>query len=156
MKVRGMIFSGVLRGEPLIEMYYHRLAGIIGFEPFRGTLDIKLERDVDVRRFSTKSMDHILMDGSTKVYAWLAPVNLIAGKETEVKFPCWAMQQAGGIYEDNIIEILAHDYLKGKLGLNDRDIVEVEFFEPAKKETGGEKLVSRIKKAATRKKNGRK
>jgi riboflavin kinase, archaea type len=152
MRVKGIVFSGVLRGEPLIELYYHRLVGILGYEPFRGTLDIKLERDVDVRRFSTKSMEHILMDGAKKVYAWLAPINLIVKKDREIKWPCWAMQQAGGIYEDNIIEVIAHDYLKGKLEISDRDVVEIEFLEPVRKETSGEKLVGRLKKAASKNK----
>ena len=76
MRVRGEVFSGALRGTPLIEKYYPRLVGLVGFRPFRGTMDVKLERNVDIRPFSPKTIEHILMDGRKKINAYLAPVKL--------------------------------------------------------------------------------
>lgn len=76
MKVRGEVFSGVLRGTPLIEKYYPRLISLLGFKPFRGTMDVRLERNVDVRPFASKSMEHVLMDGTKKVDAYIAPVRI--------------------------------------------------------------------------------
>ncbi len=76
MKVRGEVFSGTLRGEPLIEKYYARLIGLVGFRPFGGTMDVKLERNVDIRSFTSKSMEHTLADGRKKITAYLAPVKI--------------------------------------------------------------------------------
>lgn len=76
MKVRGEVFSGAFRGEPLIEKYHARLIGLVGFRPFKGTMDVRLERNVDIRRFTSKSMDQILADGKKKVTAYLAPVRI--------------------------------------------------------------------------------
>ena len=76
MKVRGEVFSGTLRGEPLIEKYYARLIGLLGFRPFKGTMDVKLERNVDIRSFSSKSMEHTLADGKKKVTTYLALVKI--------------------------------------------------------------------------------
>ena len=76
MKIRGEVFSGVLRGTPLIEKYSARLIGILGFRPFKGTMDIKLERSVDITAFSTKSIEHVISDGTKKINAYLAPVKV--------------------------------------------------------------------------------
>lgn len=76
MKVRGEVFSGVLRGAPLIEKYYARLVGLIGFKPFKGTLDVKTDRNIDIRPFATKKMEHVLTDGRKKITAYLAPVKI--------------------------------------------------------------------------------
>ncbi len=76
MKVRGEVFSGTLRGEPLIEKYYARLIGLIGFRPFKGTMNVKLGRNVDIRPFTSRSMEHMLADGKKKVTAYLARVKI--------------------------------------------------------------------------------
>ena len=76
MRVRGEVFSGALRGTPLIEKYYPRLVGLIGFRPFKGTMDVKLERSVDIRPFSSETIDHVLMNGKKKVNAYLASVKI--------------------------------------------------------------------------------
>lgn len=76
MRVRGEVFSGALRGTPLIEKYYPRLVGLVGFRPFKGTMDIKLERSIDIRPFSSKTIEHILTDGKKVITAYLAPVKI--------------------------------------------------------------------------------
>lgn len=76
MNVRGEVFSGTLRGTPLVEKYYPRLVGLLKFKPYKGTMDVKLERNVDVRGFATKSIEHVLTDGKKKVDAYIAPVRI--------------------------------------------------------------------------------
>ncbi len=130
MRISGVVFSGVLRGQPLIDMYYYRLVGIIGFEPFKGTMDVKLERRINIKMYATKTIEHVLMDGSKMINAYLMPVNFIIRKEgNEERYPCWAMQQTEGIYEDDVIEIVAKDSLRGKFGLEDGNMIELEFQE---------------------------
>ena len=76
MKVRGEVFSGALRGMPLIEKYNARLIGLLGFRPFKGTMDVRLERNVDIKPFATKTIEHVISDGSKKINAYLAPVRI--------------------------------------------------------------------------------
>jgi len=130
MRIKGVVFSGVLRGKPLIEIYYYRLVGLLGFEPYMGTFDVKLTRSIDTTLYATKSLEHVLMDGKRLINAYLAPVNVIFKKnDAEEKYPCWAMQQADGIYGQDVVEIIAKDSLKEKFGIEDGNIVELEFSE---------------------------
>ncbi|MBS3051079.1 MAG: hypothetical protein J4400_02935 [Candidatus Aenigmarchaeota archaeon] len=76
MRVRGEVFSGALRGTPLIEKYYPRLVGLVGFRPFRGTMDVKLERSIDIKPFTSKIIGHVLTDGRKVVTAHLAHVRI--------------------------------------------------------------------------------
>lgn len=130
MIVKGIVFSGVLRGQPLIDIHFHRLIGLIGFEPYKGTLDVKLERTVDFRKYATKAVEHVLMDGKKIVNARLAPIKLIFKGHA---YQCWAMQEVGGTQPEDTIELLAKDHLKSKIGLTDRDEVGVEFYEASEK-----------------------
>lgn len=130
MRVRGIIFSGVHRGEPLINLYFYRLKHLLGMEPYKGTLDVRLDREVDFKSYSTKSLENVLLDGKRNVEVMLVPVNLIFRKSgEEINYPCWAMQQSNGIYGDNVVEIIAKDSMHEKYGLRENDHVEVEFLE---------------------------
>jgi len=126
MMIRGSVFSGVMRGRSLIDIYFHRLVGLLGFEPFKGTMDVKLERSIDIRKYATKRIDHRLLSGDLVVEAYLAPVMLfVSGKQ----YSCWAMQQAEGVYETDIVEIIAREKLKEKLSVQDGQEVELDFTE---------------------------
>lgn len=39
-------------------------------------MDVKLERNVDIRGFATKTMEHVLQDGKRKIDAYIAPVRI--------------------------------------------------------------------------------
>ncbi len=75
--VRGKIAPGPRRGEPLIEHNFFQLKGILGFEPFKGTLDIKTRQLVNIAGVATKAVDRVLLDGSRHVDLYIAPVTLV-------------------------------------------------------------------------------
>ena len=130
MIISGKITTGVLRGKPLIDRIYFRLVGLLGFSPFKGTLDVQAEKEIDLGRYATKSVEHRLQDGSLLKECWLAPINLrIKDKQNspETRYECWAMQQCEGIYQKNIIEIIAKDKLRDLFGLKDGDKIKIEF-----------------------------
>ncbi len=120
----GKLTSGVLRGKPLIEKIYFRLVGILGFTPFKGTMDIQFEEEVNLEVYATKAVEHKFIDGTLHRDCWLAPIILHIGNE---KYECWAMQQVDGIYPKSIIEVIAKDHLKEKFNLKDGGVVKVEF-----------------------------
>lgn len=130
MKLNGYVVSGVLRGKPLIRTYYLRLIGILGFAPFKGTLDIKLERSIDIRLYATKTIEQVLLDGMHKIDAYLAPI-ILTFKDND--YNCWAMVHTT-TFNHNMIEIVAKDNLKEKFSMKDGDEVEITFLEEKKKE----------------------
>lgn len=129
--LKGKIFTGMLRGTPLLDVYFHRLVGLIGYEPYKGTMNLRLEKKIRFELYSTRAIDQILMDGTRKVDALLAPVHLkIKGSEID----CWAIRQPGGVYSEDVIEIISKRNLKQEFSLKDGDELEVTFFEqPLKK-----------------------
>lgn len=130
MKLRGKIFSGVLRGISLIDYYYHRIVGLVGFQPFKGTMNVRLEKEVDIELYYTKEMSHILVDGTKKVDALLAPVTLtISGQEHQ----CWALRDMSGVYGKDVIEVVSRDNIKSRFSVKDGDEVIVAFVEQRRK-----------------------
>jgi CTP-dependent riboflavin kinase len=130
MRIKGHVFSGVMRGQPLIELYFHRIVGLIGFEPYKGTMDVELDKSIDIKMFASRTLEHVLMDGTKKIYAYLAPVDMIFQAEgRENRYRCWAIQQVEGPYGNDVVEIIAKDMLREKFGLKEGSEIEIEFFE---------------------------
>jgi len=129
LKLKGIVEAGVARGAPLVDIYFFRLIGILGYEPFKGTLNVKLQRPIDIKDYSTKDISHVLMDGTTQVYAYLAPIIFTyKGQNCE----CWEISEPERT-KGAEIEIIAKDNLHDKFGLKDGDEVEITFFEQKKK-----------------------
>ena len=138
MRVRGEVFSGALRGTPLIEKYYPRLVGLVGFRPFRGTMDVKLERSIDIKPFTSKIIGHVLTDGRKEIVEHAQKMGELAEERFSIQsthdidepfYECWAIQFKGGIYGTDVVELIAPDMIKEKLELGDNDIIEIEFSE---------------------------
>ncbi len=124
----GTVSRGVARGKELVERFSYRLQGIIGFKPFSGTLDVKLEQPIDFELYETKRLEHVLLDGSLWIDARLAPVKLrIKGEAIEV----WAIKEERGLVEEDMLEIIAPFSIKEKYGLKEDDAVDVEMVERA-------------------------
>ncbi|MBI3190667.1 DUF120 domain-containing protein [archaeon] len=137
MRVKGVVFSGAQRGSGLISVHFFRLVNLLGYEPFKGTMDVKLERKIDMKLLATKRIENVLQDGSKMINAYLVPVSIVmkSGSKEE-KYRCWAMQEAHGIYADDIVELVAKDGLKDKLKLGDGDMIELEFPDAVEKKKG--------------------
>ena len=132
-KIKGNIFIGVMRGSGIIDYYFHRLVGLVGFEPFKGTLNVKLEHAVDMTLYATKAVEHTLLDGTKKIDALLAPIILSIKKEQEEHCDCWAMRGMSGTYPDDIIEVIARDNIMEKFSLKGDEEVVVTFSDTGKK-----------------------
>jgi CTP-dependent riboflavin kinase len=139
--LKGRIAVGVGRGKDMIRKYADRMHGIFGFMPHLGTLNVELENKVDIRRYETKRIDHILMDGKPMIEMRMAPVKLYFQDKT---IDCWMIRQEIALHEPNIIELVAEDDLKAKFGLKDLDEVRVEFTETKRDMFGRVKRVPQI------------
>lgn len=130
MRIKGHVFAGLLRGRPLVEIFFDRIAYMIGFEPYKGTMDIELEKNIDIKMFATQTLEHVLMDGTKKVNAYLAPADIISQNEgKEQRYRCWAMQQVEGPYGPDVVELIAKDMLREKFSLAEGSEIEIEIFE---------------------------
>lgn len=147
MLAKATVVSGVLRGEELIPKYAARMKGIIGFEPFPGTLNLRLERTLDFKAYATKTLEHKLVSGHRHVEAYLAPAQLhVAGQ----KYDCWAFRQEKNVHKGDIVEILAGENLRRKFGLKDNDHVELELFEQPRRRQAKNGMLSRLFGSETR------
>jgi riboflavin kinase len=127
MRVKGVVFSGSHRGSGIISAHFYRLINLLGYEPFMGTMNVKLERKIDIKMLATKRIENRLQDGSNFIDAYLVPVGIVSTGHKEEKYECWAMEEAHGIYPDDVVELVAKDNLKEKLNLEDGIMIELEF-----------------------------
>ncbi len=81
--VTGKLISGPLRGKPLVDLFFYQLTHVLGFEPFKGTLDVKISRLIDIKAFATKTIDRVLFDGSRQIDLFIAPVTIAVWKTDE-------------------------------------------------------------------------
>ncbi len=134
MIVRGEVAHGVLRGGSLVERYYNRLRNILGFAPYKGTLNIHLEKRIDIKDFELKRLDHILQSGRVWVDVRLAPVNMFYEKDGKRhKIECWIIREEKTVHYPDVVEILSKDNIKEKTGIKTGDVVELELFKVRRK-----------------------
>jgi len=81
--ISGKIAPGPMRGSSMIHHFFYRLTSVMGFEPFKGTLDIKARNPVDLKKFATATLDKVLLDGSRSIDLYIAPVTLIIHKHED-------------------------------------------------------------------------
>jgi riboflavin kinase len=115
-----------MRGKDLIERFSDRLTGILGFRPYPGTLDVKLEEPVEFELYETKRLEHVLMDGDLWIDARLAPVKLRVKGDV---IDAWAIHEERGLVDEDMLEILAPFSFREKYGLKEGDILDVELLE---------------------------
>lgn len=123
-RLNGQIARGVIRGHDLIERFADRLEGMLGFRPYFGTLNVRVEQPVDVENFETKRLEHILLDGSVWVDARLAPIKLMF-KDKSVD--AWIIVEERGLHENDVLEVIHKERLTELFGLKQGDDVMVEF-----------------------------
>lgn len=122
---KGEVVHGVIRGRELVERFSDRLVGMIGWRPYHGTLNVRLEEPLNIRFFETKRLEHVMLDGSVWVDASLAPAKL---RFKDRVIECWWIREERGLHEDDVVEIIAKDRLMDAGGMNYGDTVEVELY----------------------------
>jgi riboflavin kinase len=122
----GTVISGLGEGRYYMSIphYKEQFGGCLGFEPFPGTLNIRLDAaSIEVR----KQLDHA---------GWIAVPGFTADERTfggARVLPCLIRGQKCAIvepsrthYPEDIIEVIAGCELRNVLNLNDNDMIEVE------------------------------
>jgi len=123
MIINGKIAHGMMRGEHLIDRYYNRLRNVLGFAPFKGTLNIKLDKNIDIKNFELKRLDHVLMSGRSWIDVRLAPAIL---HFKDKKVDCWIIREEKGVHYKDVIEILTKDNINDMIPIKIGMDVKVE------------------------------
>ena len=137
-RLHGIVARGVIRGHDLIERFADRLEGLLGFRPYPGTLNVKIEKPINTEDFETKRVEHILLDGTLWIDARLTPVKFIF-KDRSID--AWAIEDERGLHEADVLEIIYKERLMDMLGIKMGDEVMIEL---TKRPRG---LKSRLKEA---------
>ncbi|MFH0836790.1 MAG: DUF120 domain-containing protein [Candidatus Aenigmatarchaeota archaeon] len=127
MIVKGKVIPGVLRGGPLIERYYHRLRNVLGFAPYKGTINIRIDTPIDMKDFETKRLEHILLSGRRWIDVKLAPgVLYIKDEDKTHKIICWVIREEKGVHYPDVVEVITKDDVKEVVDISIGTEVEIE------------------------------
>jgi riboflavin kinase len=126
MKVVGKLFSGMGAGEEYLskEPYQKRFREILGYKPFPGTLNLRVdEEDVEaIRELESERLESF--EHEETEYSGMDIYRCdIQGIEAAY------LDLDVTDYGDNVLEIVAPVGLRDMLGLEDEDRVEVDFKE---------------------------
>lgn len=122
-RVRGSVFSGLGEGGFYVSIYAKQFRNTLGFTPYPGTLNIRINGD-------PSSVRRCLEEGGVRV----EPPGIPGVKLGAVRvYPAWLrgvevyiVRPDITVYRYDVIEVIAKTYLRGLLGLRDGDEVEVE------------------------------
>lgn len=125
--VTGEVISGMGEGKYYMELsgYKKQFKKVLGFTPYPGTLNLKLNSEVDIRgRQILQDLKGIEVEGFTSgdrtfgaVKCFMAKID---GVEGAVIIP---MRTHHGV---NTLEIIAPENIRDKIGLNDGDEITVK------------------------------
>lgn len=125
MKLEGKIFSGMGVGKEYISMkpYQEKIESIMDFRPFPGTLNIRCEGGKVEKIFDNLEASRIesfKFEGET--------YSGIDVYEAELRgFPVAVLRMDVTDYGPEVVEVVAEESLRDKLGLEDGDTVELVF-----------------------------
>jgi riboflavin kinase len=128
--LEGVVFSGLGEGAYYIKQDGYRKQFIekLGFDPYPGTLNIKLTSDYDIKtRQELENYPAIEIEGFKNESRTFGPVKC---------YPALVNNKAKGAlifafrthYDSSVLEIIASQYLRNHLGLKDGQKVKIEIF----------------------------
>jgi riboflavin kinase len=122
----GIVISGLGEGRYYMSIphYKEQFGGCLGFEPFPGTLNIRLDAaSIQVR----KHLDHagwVEVPGFTANERTFGGARVLPCRIQGIR--CAIVEPSRTHYPEDIIEVIAGCELRNVLNLNDNDTVEVE------------------------------
>ncbi len=125
-RIRGKVFSGVGEGRYYVSLegYRKQFLEKLGFDPYPGTLNLKIPKEEMYFRRRLDEEEGILIEGFSTEDRTFGEVKAfrcrVDGVEGAVVIPKRTH------YPSEILEIIAPVRLRDKLGLKDGDVVEVE------------------------------
>jgi riboflavin kinase len=134
--LEGTLFSGIGEGAWYVSRsgYRRQFAEKLGFDPFPGTLNLRLRRQYDDERRLLETLPHIQIDGFRDGDRTFGPVTCYGAKINDVEDGA-LISAVRTHYGSDVIELIAPSNLRATLGLKDGDIVKVRILGPSLRKT---------------------
>lgn len=125
MSLTGTVQSGLGEGRYYISRKYYvvQFQDKLGYIPYLGTLNVKIDATSEISLRKLRSMDGIHIDGFVTEDRTYGPVKCFTGKIRGVT--CAVIFPERSVYSD-VMEIISPEYLREKLGLTDGQKISVE------------------------------
>jgi riboflavin kinase len=129
--LEGTLFSGIGEGAWYISQsgYRRQFADKLGFDPFPGTLNLRLRRGYEDQRRLLETLPHIQIDGFSDGDRTFGPVTCYRAKINDLEDGA-LISAVRTHYADDVIELIAPSNLRARLGLKDGDIVKARILSP--------------------------
>lgn len=129
-ELEGEVVQGVGKGQVFVELqgYKAQFNKKLGYEPYPGTLNLKLEPESVRIRSHVESMDSIRIDGWSDDDRSFGPVYCYAGSveaDGQVYEPIHVIRPERTRHEDDVLEIIADMKLRSEIELEDGDTLTV-------------------------------
>ena len=124
--LRGQVITGLGEGRYYmsLEPYRKQFQASLGFEPYPGTLNIRLDsQSVQVRK-RLENLEWIRINGFAADHRTFGEARCLPCRIREV--PCGIVLPVRSHYPEDILEIVAPTGLRERYGYRDADMVEVE------------------------------
>ena len=127
--LRGVLFTGLAEGSYYVskEGYRKQFRTKLGFDPFPGTLNIRLSKeDVSERRL-LESYPSVYIEGFQNQKRSYGPAKCYKAI-VEEKIPAAIILPIRAHYGEDVVEIISPEALRKRLDLKDGDVVHVRTF----------------------------
>ena len=125
--IKATVFSGLSEGSYYMSMegYRKQFKSKLGFDPFPGTLNLRVTKDSMIQRRELESHPFVNIDGfadKDRTYGGARCYPVVVGTKVHgaIVMPIRAH------YGEDVIEIIAPENLRRRLKLQDGDLVEVQ------------------------------
>lgn len=123
--LEGVLFSGIGEGAWYVSQtgYRRQFLEKLGFEPFPGTLNLRLKREYEDERKRLETLPFIQIDGFRDGMRSFGPVKCYKAKINDTEDGA-LISAVRTHYAADVIELIAPNDLRAKLGLKDGDSVK--------------------------------
>jgi riboflavin kinase len=130
--LEGTLFSGIGEGAWYVGQsgYRRQFAEKLGFDPYPGTLNLRLRYDYEDERRLLETLPHVEIDGFRDGERTFGPVTCYKAKINDAEDGA-LISAVRTHYAGDVIEMIAPSNLRARLGLKDGDTVKVRIIIPS-------------------------
>lgn len=129
-RTRGVVFSGRGEGSFYVSIYARSFEEVLGFRPFPGTLNIRLQADIERFNECLERAGGVVVvppkiEGAKLGEVLVFKARLIRGFDS---WDVFIVRPKITHYRSDVVEIVSKEYLRGELKIKDGDVVEIEVY----------------------------
>jgi len=127
--LRGLLFTGLAEGSYYVskEGYRKQFRAKLGFDPFPGTLNIRLSKEYVSERRLLEGYPSVYIEGFQNQKRSYGPAKCYKAI-VEEKIPAAIILPIRAHYGEDVVEIISPEALRKRLDLKDGDVVHVRTF----------------------------